>query len=513
MDDPLFLWTAHQIAQHPFDPFGFSVAWGTTTLPMWQVTKNPPLGSYYIALIASFAGWSEKALHVAFLLPALVVVLGTYRLAQRFTRAPLLAAAAFLLTPGFLVSSTNLMCDTMMLAFWITATILWIEGLERERPSLLIAAGLLIALCALTKYFGIALVPLLLVYTLARRRRHGEWLWYFAIPVLLCVGYQLWARHLYGSGLLGEAVRYVLNRQEGSLAANTIVGMSFLGGCAVSGLVAIPLIWTRKFIVGAIITSALVGLCIARAWFRIPADAAHQHWTSLSVQAALFVLSGLSIIAAAWADWRRNRDADSFLLFAWLMGTFVFATYINWAINARSVLPLIPAAGILVARRWERNERRSVAAIVAALVLAGSVSVWVSSGDAALADSEKAAALKIRDSVGSTGGRVLFQGHWGFQFYMESFDFTPYDANTYSVQSGDHIVIPENNTDLLAVPPASIQGRRTLTLFLPTHVATMSPSLGAGFYFAPWGPLPFSFGAVPPERYIISDLAPRTNRE
>ena len=114
IDDPLFVWTAQQLSQHPLNPYGFSVVWYVTDMPMSAITKNPPLSSYYGALIGIVAGWSERAWHLGFLLPALAVVLGTYRLAERFTAAPLIAAAATLFAPGFLVSATGVMCDVMM---------------------------------------------------------------------------------------------------------------------------------------------------------------------------------------------------------------------------------------------------------------------------------------------------------------------------------------------------------------------------------------------------------------
>src|ERR1039458_10016343 len=118
VDDTLFIYVARQITQHPLDPYGFKVNWFLDAVPMAHETKNPPLASYYIAAAASLLGWSERALHLAFLLPALAAVLGTYRLAQRFTSSPLLAAADTLLTPAFLVSANSALCDTMMLALW-----------------------------------------------------------------------------------------------------------------------------------------------------------------------------------------------------------------------------------------------------------------------------------------------------------------------------------------------------------------------------------------------------------
>src|SRR3954470_11881904 len=111
IDDPMFIWVARHIQSHPADPYGFSVNWYGYDWPIWDITKNPPLACYYLSLAGGILGWSEPALHAAFLLPAIAVVLGTYRLARRLCQRPLLAALVALFTPVFLVSGTTLMCD------------------------------------------------------------------------------------------------------------------------------------------------------------------------------------------------------------------------------------------------------------------------------------------------------------------------------------------------------------------------------------------------------------------
>src|SRR5438067_537898 len=80
IDEPLFLWSARQLQAHPGDPFGFDVNWDLEhrAKPMWLVTQNPPLACYYAALAAAAVGWSETALHLAFLLPAVGAVIGTF---------------------------------------------------------------------------------------------------------------------------------------------------------------------------------------------------------------------------------------------------------------------------------------------------------------------------------------------------------------------------------------------------------------------------------------------------
>src|SRR5438874_10908769 len=111
IDDPLFLWMAHQISQHPADPYGFSVNWYASAQPMFSIMQNPPLSAYYMALAASFLGWGELAMHGAFLVPAVAAVLGTFFLAQRLSGSPLLGALLVFFTPVFLVSDTTVMCE------------------------------------------------------------------------------------------------------------------------------------------------------------------------------------------------------------------------------------------------------------------------------------------------------------------------------------------------------------------------------------------------------------------
>src|SRR5207302_11152638 len=130
------------------------------------------LGSYYAAIATILVGESEAALHAAFLLPAVAVVLGTYFLSRELNSPrPMLAALVALFTPVFLLCASTVMYDVIMLALWVWAVWAWAAGMRRERAGLLWLAAGLATLAALTKYFGVALLPLLLAYGLARRRR------------------------------------------------------------------------------------------------------------------------------------------------------------------------------------------------------------------------------------------------------------------------------------------------------------------------------------------------------
>ena len=130
IDDPLFLWIAQQISHNPDDPYGFSLNWNGSVQPMFSVMQNPPFDSYYMALAATFLGWSEPVMHAAFLVPAVAAILGTFFLARRLCDSPLLAALLTLFTPVFLVSATGVMCDVWLLALWVWSIASWLRGLE-----------------------------------------------------------------------------------------------------------------------------------------------------------------------------------------------------------------------------------------------------------------------------------------------------------------------------------------------------------------------------------------------
>ncbi len=364
IDDPLFIWVAKQIQTNPTDFYGFSVNWYGWDMPMTKITQNPPLASYYIALIASLFGWSEVVMHLAFLVPAVAAALGTYYLAQRLCTRPVPAALAAVLTPGFLVSSTNIMCDTMMLAFWVWAVFLWMRGIEKNNFSNLFFAAVLVAVCALTKYFGIALLPLLFVYSLIKKRNLGVWVLYLLVPVIILAGYQWLTYSLYGRGLLSDAAGYATGynpRQGLKWLYRGLTGLFFTGGCIATAVFYIPVLWSKRVLISNIVLTILFVLALSFIGkidkFSIK-DAANVKWDFL-IQAGLMAAAGVNILWLIGADFWKSRNAESLLLLFWIIGTFIFAAFINWTGNARSILPMIPAVGILLMRRIDQYKNKT----------------------------------------------------------------------------------------------------------------------------------------------------------
>jgi 4-amino-4-deoxy-L-arabinose transferase-like glycosyltransferase len=504
IDDPLFVWAARQMQNRWWDPYGFELNWYGWPMPMHEVTKNPPLACAWLALLISMFGENEFALHVGFFLPAIGFVLGTYALARRLCDHPFQAALAALFTPVFMVSSTTLMCDVWMVALWVWAVVLWMRGLENNRPPILVSAGLLIGACVMAKYFGIALIPLLFVYAVVRKGGVGWWLLYLVIP-LAAIGLYEWAmRVMYGQGLIGEAFSYTHQneaRGAGAFFFKTLTALGFSGGCYAIALIFAPRLGRAKF--WAWTGSGLL-ILLAATWTlpgRLPAYAVGPARAWIAFQWSLFILGGLGVLVLPLLDWKRHKNADSLLLVLWIFGTFLFCV-LNWTINARSILPMAPAVAILLLRRIE-----TVAASTKLnwfFATAALVSLLVTLADYQLANSARAAATTISEKFANSAvTTVWFQGHWGFQYYAQVKGLRAFDSAHSQVRRGDLIVLPFNNTNLIPIPSDKTELLTIIEVPVFPWIATMGKAAGAGFYMDVLGPLPFAVGAVPPEKYYV----------
>jgi 4-amino-4-deoxy-L-arabinose transferase-like glycosyltransferase len=482
---------------------------------MANITKNPPLTCYYIALVAKLFGWSEVALHMAFLVPALAVVLGSFYLAKQFCSHPVLAAMAGVLTPVFLVSSTNVMSDTMMLAFWVWAVAGWVWGMDKNQWSGLLISAALSALCALTKYFGISLVLLLFVYSVAKKRKIGTWVLYLLVPVVVLVLYQWATFALYGRGLLTDAASYTSELRSSfnpgaELLWGGLVGLAFAGGGIITVLFYAPLLWSWRILISSVALMLLFVFSLGSVGKIGGFSIRHYNvvrWDIL-IQFGLMLLAGVGIVWFAVADLYKSRDCKALLLFLWILGTFFFAGFLNWTVNGRSILPMAPGVGILLVRVLDRKSETSRQIkgwrLTGPLILTAIVALSVCWADYTLAGTARDAAKTIHKTYGNRPNVLWFQGHWGFQYYMEAHNIKAINFKSSKLQTGDIIVIPANNTHLRSLREDRAYLLQVIKFSPCRWLSTMNPLLGAGFYSnIKWGPLPFAFGRVPAEEYSI----------
>jgi hypothetical protein len=506
IDDPLFVWAGRQMQIRWWDPYGFDVNWYGWKMPMHQVTKNPPLASAFIALLASIFHENEFMLHVGFLLQAIAVILGTYVLGRRLCDHPLHTALATLFAPAFMVSSTSLMCDVLMVAFWVWAIVFWIRGLDKEQPLLLLLASLFVSASSLAKYFGFALIPLLLVYTLNRTGKPGWWLIWFLIPIVVIASYEAKMRSLYGHGLIWDAFNYAsgsTTHQLDTIPLKLLTALAFVGGCSAIGVILTPMLWRPSSWFAPPIAILILFFVT---WIMSGSISAHPDGLARIGIAALWtvlIAGGLVILALPILDWIHHKNAESLLLGLWIWGTFAFCI-LNWTINGRSILPMIPAVAIILHRRIELTRLATPFKVNLALCGAAILSLVISLADYRLADAGRTAAEEIQRKFASrTAKTIWFQGHWGFQYYAQANGFRPLDVKDPQTKVGDILVLPSNNTNLRGLPENKVDRIATVEVPVTPFVTTMSRAVGAGFYADLDRPLPFAFGAVPPEEYYI----------
>jgi hypothetical protein len=177
----------------------------------------------------------------------------------------------------------------------------------------------------------------------------------------------------------------------------------------------------------------------------------------------------------------------------------VFTALINWTVNGRSILPLVPAVAILVARRLDQFPVRIQAKAIC-LAAGAALSLIVVGADGNFASAVRELATNVSTTHKKQAPTTLwFQGHWGFQYYMERLGGKAVDFNSSDLKAGDIVAVPSDNTNLRRLNAEAADLIDTITVERRGGVDTMDSTTGAGFYSTAWGPLPFAFGRPAPE--------------
>jgi 4-amino-4-deoxy-L-arabinose transferase-like glycosyltransferase len=502
IDDSLFVWTAEQILKHPGDFYGFDVNWNGHTVPMSVENRNPPTTSYFLAGVMAVFGEREMALHAAMLLVAFAAAAGIFQLAKIWCSRPLLAAFIAMSTPVFLVSATTLMCDAPLLALWIWTVVFWERALKDGKIFYFLAAGLFAGLAVLTKYSALTLLPLLPILGIFRKRNLGGWLLWLAVPLAMIELYQFGTGRLYGQGLISAAADYAAQTRygvAGGCANKAIIGLAYAGGCLLPVLLFARRLWTkRELLIGG-------GLAVAAAMAALWATGVGSQFNwGFRLQMGLMLVAGIHLLLLAAAELWRQPDAISLLLALWLGSGLVFATVLNWTVSARSFLPLLPAAAILVARGLTRrvSAAEKPDAFFWPLAFSATISMLVAAADFSLASSARTAARQLAAEYPSPTNKLWFQGHCGFQYYLEKSGALPVDFSRSVLAPGEIMIVPSNNSNLVTPNASDVENIAVLEFPACSWLSTVNAVTGAGFYGA-GGFLPFVFGPVPAETYFV----------
>jgi hypothetical protein len=163
IDDAAYHYYAAQIAEHPLDPYGFSILWYHQPEEANHVLA-PPVLPYWWALAIHLFG-EQPVLWKLWLLPfPLLFVSALFALFRRFARGlamPLttLTALSPVILPGF-----NLMLDLPAQALSLCSLALFFRASERASVLLAMVAGVVGGLAMQTKYTGLVVPAVMLLH-------------------------------------------------------------------------------------------------------------------------------------------------------------------------------------------------------------------------------------------------------------------------------------------------------------------------------------------------------------
>ena len=485
-------------------------------------------GPLWIALLAGCEVLGgEHSLVLARLLSALLLgllALSTTSLAARLGAPPLATGLALALAPGPLLLAGTAMTDLPMLALFVAALAAAVAAAQRDSIPLAVLAGVLAAAAALTRYFGLSILPLLAVQPLLFGRLRLRAFVPLAVASVLVAAWLVYSRAAYGA-LDTERGLAALEGLEVRPWFALLAAICGLGGMAAGWVfagLARPRRLLRAVLGDPLLLFLVLGALSVGVWLAIDAaslrglrpagpNAALQHGMLLfgAVLCAAGLLPWLDV--GAWrrgglANWRAVRGSDAWLGL-WLLGSVVAAVLFVPFGAARYVLPaLAPAVllcGLFTARRLGSGAARWGLGASAVLGLACAVADENASG----AYQRYARTIGERRAPGGPWSEtgLWVWGELGLRWYLER------EAGAFPLPRFSEEPVAGDRILRSALCTASVDDGRAGTyplaagliprMYAEDHeiwhdgwpLRVHNPYAGAGFYHADAGILPYAF--------------------
>ena len=491
IDDTVFLFEARHALTDPLHPTAFEMAWNLRPERISAIVPTGPVMAWLL-VPAVLSGHPEQVAHLVQILWLWVAIVGTVALALRLGVPSAWSAGAGLLVgvaPAVLGMAGTAMPDVPAMALGVAGLQQLVAWKQDQRWRQAAAAALLLGLAPLARTHLVLLLgvgALLLVgdvFSVAgwRSGPWTRWLPVVAAP-LVTVGVTFLTRDpapgaasIAGAAAgLSSLEKFVPNLL--AFAVHWSLALPFAIPWAVlrwRALLARPFV-----IVGATAVAAIL-LRVAHPdgtpWFLSPVIA-------LSVVA----------IADALVDAARRRDGVQFTLSLWLLLALPAVIYVH--LPAKYLLASAPAAAILVARALAASPALGRPVLVATALASSLLGVAILRADTAFAGLGREAARTLIAPEVSSGRRVWYVGHWGFQWYAEEAGARFFPVDPPYPGQGDLVV------SCLNCEP-HIEPDQMDALVLVRRVRHAEPggrvadkSSNAGFFSNSWGYLPWAWG-------------------
>ncbi|MFA6955308.1 MAG: hypothetical protein WC538_05470 [Thermoanaerobaculia bacterium] len=411
VDEPNIVRIAERAAVAPADPYGFYINWNGGPEEAFHILANPPLVPYWLAAWGSTFGWTEAALHAAMLPFSVLAIVAFALLASDLGVRPLAPALLLVASPSFFLASQVVMPDIAMFAFFLAAVACAVRYLATGSVWLVPLGCLAGALAPLAKYNGVLVGPVLGLLWLAGRGRRTGLLIIAAGPAAGLALWSLCSLVMYGRSHISTIAEFESGGTVVILSA--ILGYFAFGVLpAVAATSTSPSLVTRH-VLGAItlLMALLMGVSMYLV-FPVGPWAAAGYGLSAGL-----TFRFLLIVAALGIQGVRERDVIPLILVFWFALVFWFQFGLLFS-SVRYMLPLLAPMILLLVRSGLLRTDSSPFRAGLAFSLALTVAIGV--GDARTANIYRAFVDEVvAPKKVAIAGRFLFDGHWGFQYYME----------------------------------------------------------------------------------------------
>lgn len=482
---------------------------------------NPPLIGYYYAPIIRLCGEKEWVLHLFYFPFSILAVISMYFLCQRFAKGSQFPLLFLIVTPAFIISSHSIMLDIPLLAFFLTAITSFVYGLDKNNNILLSISGVCAAAAILTKYAGLMLIPILLLYGLFHSHRKKT------VFLLIPLGvFALWNAYcifvfrefFFYKRLMPWLERYLFN----GIGIRMLAVLSFLSGTSVIVLLLSPFLANRKN-AWSLVLSFFAGTMP----FILQDIFIEYTIFEKSALAILFSASAFMLILVCRNSIRgiiRQDCRDQIFLGVWFLLALAFSLLTNF-IAARFFLLLFPPLFLLLHHELADNPLLRPRWIAYAVFITLFISTIL-----ALGDYQAAGAFRHFTSYASrkfperdntyffTSGYYL---SWEYPYYLQR-DFSDFNTHKDLVQnSPDYYAILITPTEAL-LPIVVLKKDEFDRYISENYRSILRQSVSyygkvflhhkryrTGFYCHDWGLLPFVFSLKerPLERFEVYRLS------
>ncbi len=499
MDDTAYIYAAKNMLSDPIRTYPDSMLYRfnhpETT---FDTIVHPPLIIYYIGLIFLLTKQiNEFILHGAFLLFPIISLVSMYFLTKRLAKFSFFSCLILMANPAFMVMSQNIMLDLPLLAFFLTSVTLFIYGFDKNNNALLIISSIFITLTIMTKYTGLCLIPLLLIYFYLKRRPGTirNIYWVFLMPAGILFLWNIHNIYFFGKSHIINSVNIILASESRQLSDCLLYLLVNLGGAVIFPLSLFYLLAFNKnkkvvkkiTLLILFMVSLFLGL-----FFKYRNINLLEFALLLSTGTMIsltIIFKFLESIKHLFVE-RTSRVEDNLFIYLWFLGIWVYNFFFVPFGSVRYLLPLLPPyilifINILRAGDYPIAMRKSLLlTIIFGFILAISV---------AFADYQWASIYRSFPAYlkkNFPDKEIYFPNHWGFQYYMERLNYKCLPINK-ELPPGVILVVSKRTANQLnpkVRTKLELISKEKKCLAFPIRVMHS----GAGFYFHKIGLLPYA---------------------